>query len=69
MTNPLQRHVTSPPFTHIHEFRGELEGRRLKAEIPGGAGQDEPEVDVDDVSVRIQQDVAVVPAREGEPAR
>lgn len=53
-----------PPLTHIHKFRGEFEGRCLKAKIPGGAREDEPKIDVDYVSIRIQQDVAVVPVRE-----
>lgn len=51
-----------PDPTHVHEFRGELEGRGLEAQVAGGAGQDEAEVDVDDVAVGVQQDVPVVPA-------
>lgn len=47
--------------TYVNKLRGELEGRRLETQISGGAGEDEPEVDMDDVSVRVQQDIAVVP--------
>lgn len=53
-----------PLLTYIHKFCGEFEGRRLKAKIPGGAGEDKPKIDVDYVSIRIQQDVAIVPAQE-----
>lgn len=56
------------PLTHIHKFSGEFEGRRLKAKIPGGTGKDEPKINVDDVSICIQQDVAIVPEQErGKP--
>lgn len=55
-----------PPLAYIHKFRGEFEGRRLKAKIPGGTGEDEPKIDVDYVSICIQQNVPVVPVRERE---
>lgn len=69
-TSPALRapFATTFPLTHIHKFSGEFEGRRLKAKIPGGTGKDEPKIDVDDVSICIQQDVAVVPEQErGKP--
>lgn len=49
-------------FTHINKLGREFEGRCLKAQVFRGAGEDEAEVDVDDVSFRVQQDVAVVSA-------
>lgn len=52
--------------THVHKFCGEFEGGRFEAEVFGGAGQDEAEVDVDDVTFRVQQDVPVMPERTAE---
>lgn len=39
----------------------DLEGRLLEIDVAGGARQQEAEVDVDDVALRVQQDVPVVP--------
>ena len=51
---------------YLHEFLGELEVGELKAEVvAGGTGQDEAKVNVDQVAIRVQQDVAVMSA-EGE---
>lgn len=49
--------------THVHELSSQLEGRRLEAQVFRRAGQDEAKVDVDDVSLCVQQDVPVVPER------
>jgi hypothetical protein len=48
----------------LHEFEvvlGELEGRLFEAEVAGGTAEDEGEVDVDEVSAVVDQDVVVVP--------
>ena len=39
----------------------ELEGGGLEVPVPGRRGEDEPEVDVDDVPLVVDQEVAVVP--------
>lgn len=49
--------------THIHKLRGQLEGRCFKPKVFGRAGKDEAKVDVDDVALRVQQDVPVVPEK------
>lgn len=49
--------------THIYKLCRQFEGRRLKAEVFGGAGQDEAKVDVDDVTFRVQKDVSVMPGK------
>lgn len=53
---------THAHVTHVHKLRRQLEGGGFEAEVPGRAGQDEAEVDVDDVALGVQQDVPVVPA-------
>lgn len=62
-------HAVRHPFlsfpTHIHKLRGQLEGRGLKAQVSGRTGQDEAEVDVDDVAVGVQEDVPVVSEERG----
>eukprot|EP00304_Pavlova_gyrans_P009438 CAMPEP_0206048210 /NCGR_PEP_ID=MMETSP1466-20131121/23461_1 /ASSEMBLY_ACC=CAM_ASM_001126 /TAXON_ID=44452 /ORGANISM="Pavlova gyrans, Strain CCMP608" /LENGTH=321 /DNA_ID=CAMNT_0053423253 /DNA_START=299 /DNA_END=1262 /DNA_ORIENTATION=+ len=49
--------------THeLHVFVGEFEGRRLKAHVAARAvGDQEAKVDVHDVALHVQEDVAVVP--------
>ena len=39
----------------------ELEGRGLEADVAGRVGEHEAEVDVDEVPVAVEEDVAVVP--------
>lgn len=46
---------------HLQKLPSELEGRGLEVDAPGGVGQHEAEVDVDDMPRIIQQQVAVVP--------
>ena len=48
-------------ITHLNKLGCQFERRTLKAKVvSGGVGQDEPKVDVDDVSLRVQENVAIV---------
>ena len=48
-------------FTHLYKLFGEFKGGALKAQVvPGRIGQDETKVNVNQVSLRVQQDVAIV---------
>ena len=48
---------------HLSKLFGEFEGRALEAEIVSGrVSQHKAKVNVDDVSLRVHQDVAIVPA-------
>lgn len=49
--------------THIHKLGSQLEGRRFKTQVFGRAGQYEAKVNVDDVALRVQQDVSIVPEK------
>ena len=50
------------PTHQLNIAAGQLERRRLEPEIAAGAvGQDEPEINVNNVAVSIQQDISVVP--------
>lgn len=40
--------------THIHKLCGEFKGGRFEAKVFGRAGQDEAEVDVNDVTFSVQ---------------
>ena len=53
-------HVAVHAAHHGHELGGELEGGALEAEVLGRAGEDEAVVDVDEVTLAVQEDVAVV---------
>lgn len=47
-----------------HDFNKlgrQLEGTRLKSQIPWGRREDETEVDVDQMSIRVKQNIAIVP--------
>lgn len=48
--------------THVHKLAGELECGRLKAQVTWRAGQDEAKINVNDVALRIQQNVPVMSA-------
>ena len=48
----------------VEVLLGELEGRLLEVDSAGGHAEDEAEVDVDDVALHVEQDVAVVPVLE-----
>lgn len=56
-------HVRVLPTHDLHEFRRQLERGLLEAQILRRGGQDEAEVDVDEVTVALQQDIAIVPGR------
>ena len=62
-------HLGSTPLgvgvQHLQQLARELEGRRLEVDAPGGVGQHEAEVDVDEVSHIVQQDVAWKPMAQG----
>ena len=45
----------------VDELGRQFEGRALEAEILGRRRQDEAEIDVDDVALAVEEDVAVVP--------
>ncbi len=48
-------------FTYLHKLFGEFKGRALKAQVvPGRIGQDEAKVDVNQVPLGVQQNVAIV---------
>ena len=48
-------------ITHLNKLGCQFERRTLKAKVvSGGVGQNEPKVDVDDVSLRVQENVAIV---------
>ena len=50
-------------FPDLGKLRGEFEWRALEAEVvPRRVGQHKAKVDVDDVSLRVHQDVAIVSA-------
>ena len=53
-------HVAVHASHHGHELGGELEGGALEAEVLGRAGEDEAVVDVYEVTLAVQEDVAVV---------
>ena len=53
-------HVAVHASHHGHELGGELEGGALEAEVLGRAGEDEAVVDVDEVTLAVQENVAVV---------
>ena len=53
-------HVAVHAAHHGHELGGELEGGALEAEVLGRAGEDEAVVDVDEVTLAVKEDVAVV---------
>ena len=53
-------HVAVHAAHHGHELGGELEGGALEAEVLGRAGEDEAVVDVDEVTLAVQEDIAVV---------
>ena len=54
------KHVAVHASHHGHELGGELEGGALEAEVLGRAGEDEAVVDVDEVTLAVKEDVAVV---------
>ena len=62
-TSLITRTSSWPRETHIHELSREFEGGRFEAKVFGWAGEDEAEVDVDDVTFSVQEDVSVVPER------
>ena len=48
-------------FTHLNKFWCQFEGRALEAKVVSwGMSQDEPKVNVDDVTLRVQEDIPVV---------
>ena len=53
-------HVAVHAAHHGHELGGELEGGALEAEVLGRAGEDEAVVDVDEVTLAVQEDIAVM---------
>ena len=57
----ILEHVAAQPAHHFHKLRGELEGGALEAQVLGRAAQDEAVVDVNEVALAVEQDVAVVP--------
>jgi hypothetical protein len=54
------KHVALLAAHDFDELWRHLEGRALEAEIFGRAAKDESVVDVDDVALAVEQDVAVV---------
>ncbi|GIX62932.1 octaprenyl-diphosphate synthase, putative [Babesia caballi] len=54
---------------HVDVLLGELEGRRLEADVAGGVGEAEAVVDVDDVALAVQQNVPVVPVADLQEVR
>ena len=53
-------HVALLAAHDLDKLGGHLEGGALEAQVLGGAAQDEAVVDVDEVALAVQQDVAVV---------
>lgn len=65
--HPLQKedleigeHVRRLAAHHLHQLRRQLEGRRLEAKVTWRGGEHEAEVDVYDVSLVVQENVAIV---------
>ena len=53
--------MTNKRFSYLYKFMGQFEGRVLKAEVfAWRTGENETKVDVDDVTFRVEQNVAVV---------
>ena len=49
-------------FVHVDHLGRQLERRGLKVGVARGDAKDEAKVDVNDVALAVEQDVAVVPA-------
>ncbi len=47
-------------MSYLHELGRELEGAGLEPQVLGRGGEYEPVVDVDEVALGVQEDVAVV---------
>ena len=52
---------TVEPSENFDVFERELERRSLETNVPWGVGEHEAKVDVDEVPIAVEEDVAVVP--------